>query len=120
MGGFGTGGWSDGPFWLAEVLSWLIAGTHRKNPIKKASSRAKSRYPVLHPFRFPSDSAIDLPPCDRTLMCFKPDVPISNAQIINPKGEAHGDEVWISLPHQLFGWCREGESNPQDPKVGGF
>jgi hypothetical protein len=20
----------------------------------------------------------------------------------------------------LLGWCREGESNPQDPKVGGF
>jgi hypothetical protein len=21
---------------------------------------------------------------------------------------------------RLLGWCREGESNPQDPKVGGF
>jgi hypothetical protein len=25
-----------------------------------------------------------------------------------------------SIRKRLKGWCREGESNPQDPKVGGF
>jgi hypothetical protein len=32
-------------------------------------------------------------------------------------------ESWHQLAAYVvgfWGWCREGESNPQDPKVGGF
>jgi hypothetical protein len=40
-----------------------------------------------------------------------------------------GDEFWVvprrygeraELNQKNLTWCREGESNPQDPKVGGF
>jgi len=27
---------------------------------------------------------------------------------------------WALILWGLLAWCREGESNPQDPKVGGF
>ena len=37
-------------------------------------------------------------------------------QNIQGRSECFGSRV----PRGLCGWCREGETNPQDPKVGGF